>query len=357
MLDETRTQASHQHETTAPGAHAPGSETSTAPGGLAPRSETSTSDAGREGSETSKSQAGRAVRETSTTDAHAARRETIVTDTRPTGWDETTTPDSRPAWNEADVPGARLAWTRTGSGPAAVWAHPLCSSSLTPESFGAFDWTPVAAAGRQLVRYDARGHGRSTGQPVPDDFRFPRLARDLLTLLDVVSPDAPVAGIGLSLGTATLLHAAVMAPHRFDRLVLTAPPTAWESRPQQAAAYEQLADLVEEHGAGVIDTALAAAPVPDPYRGAPGFPFPIEADADLLPAILRGAAASDLPAKEALAGLRMPVLILPWTGDPGHPLSTAETLASVIPGARMKTAHHMDDLRAWGADAAQFLRP
>ncbi|MFI0965813.1 alpha/beta fold hydrolase [Streptomyces sp. NPDC021080] len=290
--------------------------------------------------------------ETSTRTSH----ETTVPGARPLRGD-TTVPGARPDRSETAVPGARLAWNRTGGGPAAVWAHPLCSSSLTPESSGAFDWSPVAAAGRSLVRYDARGHGRSTGAPTPEDFRFPVLARDLLALLDVISPHAPVAGIGLSLGTATLLHAAVLAPHRFDRLVLTAPPTAWETRPQQAAAYTQLADLVEEHGASVIDTALAAAPVPAPYRDAPGFPFPVEVDEHLLPSVLRGAAASDLPPKDSLARLRLPVLILPWAGDPGHPLSTAETLASLIPGAQTKVAHHIDDLRAWGTDAAEFLRP
>ncbi|MFF3446648.1 alpha/beta fold hydrolase [Streptomyces sp. NPDC002667] len=268
----------------------------------------------------------------------------------------TPAPDAR-LWHETAVPGARLAWTEAGGGPAAVWAHPLCGSSLASESSGGFDWDPVAAAGRRLVRYDARGHGRSAARPTAADFRFPNLAQDLLTLLDVVSPHAPAAGIGLSLGTATLLHAAVLAPHRFDRLVLTAPPTAWGTRPQQATAYTQLADLVDENGATALDTALAAAPLPAPYQATPGFTFPVEVDEHLLAPLLRGVGASDLPTKESMERLRLPVLILAWAEDPGHPLSTAETLASLIPGATMKVAHRIEDLRAWGGHAAEFLRP
>ncbi|MFD8739468.1 alpha/beta fold hydrolase [Streptomyces sp. NPDC059618] len=316
MTDETRTHARPSHETATAGAR--------------PAQESATAD-------------GRHSHETDTADARLSLK--------------TDTPDARP-WHETVVPGARLAWTETGGdGPAAVWAHPLYGSSGTSESSGAFDWDPVAAAGRRLVRYDARGHGRSTGRPAPEDFRLPNLAQDLLALLDVISPEAPVAGIGLSLGTATLLHAAVTAPHRFDRLVLTAPPTAWETRPQQAAAYNQLADLVDAYGRTAVDTALAAAPVPAPYQGAPGFSFPVDVEDHLLAPILRGVGASDLPAEESLARLRLPVLILAWAQDPGHPLSTAETLLSLIPGATMKVAHSMEDLRAWGGTAAEFLRP
>jgi hypothetical protein len=43
--------------------------------------------------------------------------------------------------------------------------------------------------------------------------------------------------------------------------------------------------------------------------------------------VLRGAGASDLPPPQVIEKLEMPVLILAWDTDPGHPLSTAEDLA------------------------------
>jgi 3-oxoadipate enol-lactonase len=202
---------------------------------------------------------------------------------------------TEPRWNESAIRDTVLAWTETGSGPIAIWAYPLCSSSLTPEAVSSFNWEPVAAGGHRLIRYDARGHGRSGGQPNPADFSFENLARDLLALIDVLSPEAPVAGIGLSLGTATLLHAAVLAPDRFEKLVLTAPPTAWETRAPQSKLYASLAELVEERGGAAVESLLRDAPVPVPHQGAPGLPLPVEVDERLLPSLLRGAGDSDLP--------------------------------------------------------------
>jgi 3-oxoadipate enol-lactonase len=258
-------------------------------------------------------------------------------------------------WNETAIRDTVLAWRETGSGPIAIWAHPLCSSSLTPETVGPYDWEPVAAGGHRLIRYDARGHGRSGGRPNPADFSFENLARDLLALIDVLSPEAPVAGIGMSLGTATLLHAAVLAPDRFEKLVLTAPPTAWDTRAPQNKLYRSLAELVEERGSAAAESLLRDAPVPAPHQGAPGLPLPVDVDERLLPSLLRGVGDSDLPPRELIARLRLPALILPWADDPTHPVSTATEMASLIPGSKLEIAQTIDDLRGWGRDAASFL--
>lgn len=39
-------------------------------------------------------------------------------------------------------------------------------------------------SGTRLLRYDARGHGHSSGRPEPADYRWSNLADDLLRLLD-----------------------------------------------------------------------------------------------------------------------------------------------------------------------------
>ncbi|WP_415847649.1 alpha/beta fold hydrolase, partial [Tsukamurella strandjordii] len=85
-------------------------------------------------------------------------------------------------------------------------------------------------SGTRLLRYDARGHGRSTGRTVPEDYRWSNLADDLLRLLDERFPGERVHGVGPSMGTGTLLHAAVRDPQRFSGLTLMVPPTAWETR-------------------------------------------------------------------------------------------------------------------------------
>ncbi|MGW2035611.1 alpha/beta fold hydrolase [Streptomyces sp. NPDC001811] len=253
------------------------------------------------------------------------------------------------------VPGGRIAWECSGSGPLAVWAHGLTQSGRSQEAAGMFDWSPVTASGRSLLRYDARGHGESAGTPGAEAYTWPALAGDLLTLLDGVSPQAPVAGIGTSMGTATLLHAAVRAPGRFDRLVLTAPPTAWAARDAQREAYEATAQAVDRDGMAAFQRLLTGGPIPPAFTGARGYPPAPRVAADLLPSVLRGAARSDLPPEEDIASLPLPVLVLAWDGDPVHPVATAERLAELLPAARLSIATTSGATREWGHAAAKFL--
>jgi 3-oxoadipate enol-lactonase len=260
------------------------------------------------------------------------------------------------SWKTIPVPGAELAWTAEGDGPVAIWAHGLSSSSFGMDQAGLFDWSPVAAAGRRLVRYDARGHGRSTGRPVPSDWEFRNLGRDLLIVADVVSPEVPVSAIGSSLGTVSLLYAAVDHPERFDRLVLTSPPTAWEERAPLAALYQRGADLIEARGPSAFADLVAQVASPEIFRDLPAYPPEQEIAGALMPAVLRGVAASDLPERDAIAALPMPVLILAWDTDTTHPLSTAERLRQLIPGSRLEVARSYADMKTWGTVAAEFLR-
>jgi pimeloyl-ACP methyl ester carboxylesterase len=67
----------------------------------------------------------------------------------------------------------------------------------------------------------------------------------------------------------------------------------------------------------------------------------------LLPSVFRGAALSDLPAPEAVARIEIPTTILAWVDDPGHPLSTAESLAALLPQATLTVARTPDDVETW----------
>ena len=67
----------------------------------------------------------------------------------------------------------------------------------------------------------------------------------------------------------------------------------------------------------------------------------------ILPSLFRGAALSDLPAPEALARIDVPATILAWVDDPGHPLSTAEFLAALLPKATLAVASTPEDVETW----------
>lgn len=256
-----------------------------------------------------------------------------------------------------DVSGARLSWHTSagGTGTTVIWAHGLFADSTAQESAGHFDWRPVERAGLRLVRYDARAHGRSTGTTLGRDYTWESLGRDLLAVLDAVSPDRPVHAIGASMGTATILHAVARRPDRFDRLVLAIPPTWGDTRRTIADNYLARAKALEH-----------AAPTPAPVSGSA--PPPVFADRDpqelwppetvderLLPAVLRGAAASDLPSACALARIHHPALVLSWTDDPAHPVSSGEYVASALADARLRVDGTPGGLAEWGREAAGFL--
>ncbi|MFD9225821.1 alpha/beta fold hydrolase [Streptomyces sp. NPDC060064] len=248
---------------------------------------------------------------------------------------------------------AELVYDDAGEGPLAVYAHGGFVSQAVEDRMGLFDWAPVLAAGQRLVRYDARGHGRSTGDPVDTDYTYPSLAGDLLALLDHLGAAEPVDAMGASMGCGSVLHAAVQAPDRFSRLVLLIPPTAWTTREAHAQVNRESADTIEREG---VDDWLAAKgkqPRPAAVADVPEFP-PTPAER-VLPSVLRGLALSDLPSPTAIAALRQPGLILAWVDDLGHPLSTAETLARLLPHADLHVSRTRADIRTWGERIAEYL--
>jgi pimeloyl-ACP methyl ester carboxylesterase len=138
--------------------------------------------------------------------------------------------------------------------------------------------------------------------------------------------------------------------------VLGLPPTAWDTRPAQAAIYLQMADILETLGwEGLEDlisaTSLTLPPVMAERELTPRF----ELRPETAPTVLRGAARSDLPTPEEIATLQMPVLLLPWAGDPGHPLSTAERLHELLPDSQLFVAEHAADADTWPDRIAGFL--
>jgi 3-oxoadipate enol-lactonase len=205
------------------------------------------------------------------------------------------------------------------------------------------------------VRWDARGHGRSGGTPDADDYRWDRLGRDLIALADSLGVERLVVG-GVSMGAATALHAATDAPRRIVGLVLALPPTAYATRAPQAQEYLLGANLVEQQSVGAYLERVNAQPAPEILNQfANGVGFVPAVPDHLLPVVLRGAGMSDLPPPERVRRIRAPALLLAWDTDPGHPLSTAEHLAELLPNAELVVAHQLRDVVSWTDRIESFL--
>jgi 3-oxoadipate enol-lactonase len=125
---------------------------------------------------------------------------------------------------------------RTGSGPPVVLLH---SGTLDASMWD--DQVEALATDHEVIRYDARSHGRSStarGDYRPDD--------DLLDLVTALGL-GPAALVGNSLGGATAAAFALQHPERVSSLLLAGPgltpmefrdPFVQEQHAEQAAAIE-----------------------------------------------------------------------------------------------------------------------
>jgi pimeloyl-ACP methyl ester carboxylesterase len=109
----------------------------------------------------------------------------------------------------AEVNGARLWYEEVGRGPALVLLHGHLIDSGQWD-----DHLPAFAGDHRVVRYDARGFGRST--PAAGPFSFSEDLRSLLAILGIER----AALAGCSGGGATIVDFALTWPEMVDALVL-----------------------------------------------------------------------------------------------------------------------------------------
>jgi 3-oxoadipate enol-lactonase len=256
----------------------------------------------------------------------------------------------------SEIRGCEIAYEQSGTGMDMVWGHGLTQSRALEDQQGLFDWAAVPA---NVLRYDARGHGESQSTSDLDGYRWQHLAADQLELATAVGVDIYLAG-GASMGAATALHAAVAAPRRIVGLVLVIPPTGWEARAGQADVYEQGAKVVETFGVEPLIKAGGVVPPPDPFVGDPEYRTRRASglrswDPQRLAHVMRGAARAQLPDRERIAEITCPTLILAWTGDPAHPVASADALGCLLPQAEQHIASTAAELGEWSRLVADFV--
>ncbi len=265
-------------------------------------------------------------------------------------------PSPPPPAESTDVRGARLHHHRRGDGPDLVWGHGLTMDREADDATALIDWSAVPA---RVLRYDARGHGVSTTTPDDAAYGWDSLADDQLGLCDALGIERYLAG-GASMGCATAIHAAVRAPERIRGLILMIPPTAWETRAAQAELYRAGAEVVRTQGVEPMIRTRRSQPAPDPFAGDDAYQDQRDElirawDTDRLAQALRGAATADLPARPAIAAIAVPTLILAWTGDAVHPVSTAEELHDLIEDSELVIASSRAEVEGWTARIADFV--
>ncbi len=248
-----------------------------------------------------------------------------------------------------------------GTGIPLIWAHGLMASMAADDMVGWIKWNQLTDVIR-LVRYDARGHGHSGASENLADYHWSALAQDMLVLAQQVGLDRFVVG-GQSMGCGTSLYAALSAPERIRGLVLMNPPTAWETRAVQVAIYGQMADMIDARGVNALINMMQQQPAPAANWQTGPYTDMLEnmrtyfksLDPKVLTQVLRGARLANLPPAVELEAIHAPTLILAWTDDPAHPISSAEEIACRLPNSQLHIAHNAAEVATWTEEIRKFV--
>jgi 3-oxoadipate enol-lactonase len=218
----------------------------------------------------------------------------------------------------------------SGSGPWVTLAHSLATDLTLWDALA-----DVLSKRFTVLRYDARGHGKTSAPE--GSYDFPMLVGDLVGLLDALQIER-THFVGLSMGGMLGQHFALMAPARLDRLALVSttsrvPPegrTLWDERIASARAQGMQAHVEatlarwftapyrQSHPEVMarIGTLIAATPV----AGFAGW----------------GAAICTLDLTEKLGAIKAPTLVVVGAEDTGTPPVASQAIAAAIPGARLE---------------------
>lgn len=221
-----------------------------------------------------------------------------------------------------------------GAGAPVLFQHGLCGDAgQTREAF------PATPSLRRLT-LEMRGHGRSEPGAL-SRLSIATFTDDLILAIERLGA-GPVAVGGISMGAAIALRLAVIRPDLVRALVLVRPAWVLERAPRNMRPNAEVGELIAAHGgeagremfeAGGTARRLAEE-APDNLASLRGFfrrePLPVTS------ALLRSISV-DGPgvAPEAVARLRVPALVLGCKQDVIHPLAHAESLAGLVPGARL----------------------
>lgn len=232
--------------------------------------------------------------------------------------------------------GLRFHYLDSGHGTPFIFQHGLGANAHQPEDL----YQPQA--GFRFIAMDCRGHGETRPLGDPGQLNFTTLADDVLALITRLELPPVVVG-GISMGAGLALNLTLRFPDRVQGLILSRP--AWLDRPipENLRALLVVADLIRRHGARqglehfkrseVYHTLRQLSPdSADSLAGQFAEPRAEEAVARLerIP--------NDVPhpRQNEWAGIKAPTLILATRMDPIHPFDYANTLAQIIPGARVK---------------------
>jgi len=217
---------------------------------------------------------------------------------------------------------------------------------------------PVFAQNFRVLRYDSRGHGKTSA--TPGEYSIELLSRDVLQLLDALNLPR-VNFCGLSIGGMTGMWLAVNAPQRLQNLVLsnTAPQIG------NLDTWNERIRAVREGGTKAVAQQVVERWFTPEFRA--NHPDQIAKTRRMIESTSTDgyvgscAAVRDFDFWENVSSIRAQTLVIAGTHDQSAPPSDAQKLAKQIPGGRYTElpAAHISNLEAadrFTDEVSSFLR-
>ncbi|MFB6515196.1 alpha/beta fold hydrolase [Streptomyces virginiae] len=253
----------------------------------------------------------------------------------------------------APIDAGELFYESTGEGPPVVLLHGgMLDLTMWDEQF-----TRLATLGHHVIRYDARGHGRSS--TVTRDYAHHDDLHALLTHLDI--PRATL--VGLSLGARTAIDTALAHPQSVSALILASPGVSGRPFTDPYVAHhtaQQIAAIGDPaHGAQRFVEHFLRMWVDGPHREPsqvnPRLRARLHASATANVARhahgLGAGTPQEIGAADRLASISAPTLVLDGELDSTDITSNAQAIARTVPDAehqRLASAAHMVNLESQG---------
>lgn len=185
---------------------------------------------------------------------------------------------------------------------------------------------------------------------VTGNYTWEFLAEELLAVLDYQKIDQCILG-GLSMGSGTILHAAVNYPERVKALILVTPPPTWENREEVKKVYRRIASKTNPENIPEFLRRIVVWNQDPPLYYEQLHPGIREKLQDLRLAFNPGyytrlyldGANSDMPSREQISQISVPTLIIALDKDPNHPLEMAKELHSLIRGSEIEVITNLQD--------------
>lgn len=246
--------------------------------------------------------------------------------------------------------GVRLAGEREGGGTPVVLLHGLTAT----RRYVLMGSRYLARHGCELVAFDARGHGESTGPDDPARYEYDDMAGDLEQVVG-----EPAVLVGNSMGGAVATLFTLRHPDRVRALVHVTPGYGGPKGDADLADWDRLAAGLES--GGVEGFMAAYDPPADPRFRDAALKFTRQRlerheHPEAVAAALRVVPRSRAYEMRELESIPVPTLVVGSRddADPGHRLALAQEYAERIPGARLLVEDEGKSPLAW--QGAQLSR-